>query len=168
MKVISLFLLAIPLFISCHSPKQGLSADKFDANGRVVDISKYDSLTYGSTYLPVYSEVYERTQNDSYALTSTVSIHNISSTDTCFIVKADYFTTAGKLVKRYLSKPIKVAPLETLEIIIAKNDNGGGSGGNFVFDWATSRRGSEPLFEALMISTTGQQGISFIVRGVKR
>lgn len=168
MKEALLFLLTFLLFISCQSPKQSKSTIKLETTGREADLRKYEGLTFGSTYLPVYSKVYERTQNDSYSLTSTIGIHNISSRDTCFLVAADYFNTKGKLVKRYLSKAIKVAPLETLEIIIAKGDDGGGSGGNFVFDWAVPKNCSEPLFEAVMISTTGQQGISFITRGVKR
>jgi hypothetical protein len=65
-----------------------------------------------------------------------------------------------------LSVPIYLKPLETVEIIIEEQDIEGGSGANFVFDWAMANGKNPPLFEAIMISTHGQQGLSFTTRGV--
>jgi len=41
--------------------------------------------------------------------------------------------------------------LETVEIIIEDRDMEGGSGANFVFDWAIENDKNPPLFEAVMI-----------------
>ena len=57
--------------------------------------------------------------------------------------------------------------METVEIIIEEQDIEGGSGANFVFDWAIKNAKNPPLFEAVMISTYGQQGLSFTTRGVQ-
>ena len=58
--------------------------------------------------------------------------------------------------------------METIEIVIDQVDSVGGTGGNFIFSWATENQYNEPLFEAIMISTDNQQGISFTTQGVKR
>ena len=57
--------------------------------------------------------------------------------------------------------------METIEIIIEEKDSEGGSGANFVFDWAMKNDTNPPLIEAVMISTYGQQGLSFTTRGVR-
>ncbi|MGZ3900836.1 MAG: DUF3124 domain-containing protein [Bacteroidia bacterium] len=54
--------------------------------------------------------------------------------------------------------------VETLEIIINTNDNEGGTGANFVFEWLSTKTISKPLFESVMISTREQQGIAFTCR----
>ena len=69
-------------------------------------------------------------------------------------------------IRQYIRKPIFIKPLETLEIIIEEQDTEGGSGANFIFDWAKTKDKNPPLFEAVMISTYGQQGLSFTTRGV--
>ncbi|MBK3517038.1 DUF3124 domain-containing protein [Carboxylicivirga marina] len=38
---------------------------------------------------------------------------------------------------------------------------------HFLFDWSATHQSIEPLFEAVMISTTGQQGISFVTKGIR-
>ncbi len=94
-------------------------------------------------------------------------MRNTSETDTLYISRAAYFDTDGKLEKSYFEKPIFLAPMETVEIIIDEKDAGGGTGSNFIFDWHIAQGGSEPLFEAVMNSTYSQQGISFTTQGVR-
>ena len=118
--------------------------------------------------MAVYSEIYQRSEGLTYDLTTTVSIRNISSTDSVFILRADYFNTKGDPIRTYFDYPIVVQPLETIEIVIDEADKTGGSGANFIFDWATPPGAHEPFFEAVMISTTGQQGLSFTTQGIKR
>ncbi len=112
---------------------------------------------------PDYSESEHRSHN----LTATVSMRNTSCTDTIYICSADYFNTEGQLVHKYIDKTIFLKPLETIEIVIAQADNKGGTGANFVFNWQTPEKCSEPLFECVMISTYGQQGLSFTTKGIR-
>ena len=55
---------------------------------------------------------------------------------------------------------------ETLEIVIEETEEDGGTGGNFFFEWGVPKGDDPPFFEAVMISTLGQQGISFTTRAV--
>lgn len=133
----------------------------FDWSDRIATISKTDSLNYGSSYLSVYSQIYSYTEHTSLDLTATVSIRNTSTTDSIYLIQADYFDTKGDAIHSYIKEPIFLKSMETLEIVITESDKKGGTGANFIFDWATKSSVSEPVFEAVMISTYGQQGLSF-------
>ena len=134
--------------------------------GRESAITDFADFVMGKTYLPVYSQIYHQYEDRTFNLTITVSIRNISLTDTVYILKADYFNTAGDNIRQYVKNPIFLEPMETVEIVIAEEDKEGGTGANFLFDWAMKTDKNPPLFEAVMISTYGQQGLSFATRGV--
>lgn len=129
-------------------------------------ISSEDSLFEGSTYLSVYSQVYSVSEHRIHNLTAIVSLRNTSRLEKVYIKKAEYFNTEGKVVKTYIKEPIFINPMETVEILIFIDDEQGGTGGNFIFDWASPLKENKPYFEAVMISTVGQQGLSFSTRGV--
>jgi hypothetical protein len=88
-------------------------------------------------------------------------------TDTIHILNADYYNTAGENIRKYVKEPIFVKPMETIEIVIGERDLEGGSGANFIVDWAIQNVKNPPLIEAVMISTNGQQGLSYTTRGVE-
>lgn len=155
------------LFLSsCEQPKELSSINPINWKKRAYTPTE-QGLVPGSSYLSVYSEIYSRTENSTIDLTATVSIRNINQTDTIYLDKAEYFNTKGDLIRSYFNDPVYVAPLETIEIVINQDDQAGGSGANFVFDWKIDSLVHEPFFEAVMISTYGQQGLSFTTRGVR-
>ena len=135
-------------------------------NARMAENINFDNYGQGKTYLPVYSHIYHIHEQFTFDLTITVSIRNISPNDTVFISKADYYNTAGDNIRQYVKSPIFIKPLETIEIVISEQDSEGGSGANFVFDWMIKNVNNPPLFEAVMISTHGQQGLSFKTQGI--
>jgi len=163
------FILIIVLIISSCSEKkkEKHSFKKDDWDSKQTMIVSFDDFFQGKTYLPIYSHIYHIHEERTFDLTITVSMRNISLTDTVYILKADYFNTIGENIRQYIKKPIFLCPLETLEIIIEEQDNEGGSGANFVFDWTTKNEKNPPVFEAVMISTHGQQGLSFSTRGIQ-
>jgi len=165
---ILLLIFSLSIVVSCHRETEISSVDPVNWEKRKTDARKLDNLVMQSTYLPVYSQIYQRTEKHLYNLTTTVSIRNISTVDSVFISRADYYNTEGNLIRTYFNFPVFVRPLETIEIVIDETDTHGGTGGNFIFEWATRSGIQDPLFEAVMISTTGQQGLSFTTRGVKR
>lgn len=124
-----------------------------------------DTLENGTTYLSVYSSIYSLNEDQTHNLTATVSIRNTSEKDSIFLTKASYFNTKGELIRDYVDFPVVVLPLETIEIIIASKDVSGGTGANFLFDWKKKSTTSAPIFEGIMISTSGSQGISFTTNG---
>ncbi|EIJ40204.1 Protein of unknown function (DUF3124) [Galbibacter orientalis DSM 19592] len=166
-----LALFAILTVLSCEKKTNNTLDDinfhKEDWNSRTAKVSAKDSLIKGQTYLSIYSQIYSYTQHGKHDLTTTVSLRNTSNKDTVYISKADYYNEKGSLIRSYTSNTIYIAPLETIEIVIAKDDNDGGSGANFIFDWATKKNSPSPFFEAVMISTAGQQGLSFTTQGVQ-
>ncbi len=127
---------------------------------------RVDSLTKsGKVYVPVYSNIYQRTRNDRTSLTSTLSIHNTSETDTLFITRIDYFNTDGKLVKKYLEAPIYLNTFQTFEYVVDEKDDSGGSGANFVIEWYGDKK-LNPIFQAIMIGGLGSKSFSFTTEGV--
>lgn len=161
-------LLTVLLLIGCtenQKPKPGIN---LDLTARTAAINKADSLVSGSTYLAIYSQIYQRSQHHTYNLTATVSMRNLSSSDTVFLKNADFYDTHGELLKSYIKEPIFLAPLETVEIVIDEKDKTGGTGANFIFDWNKKAGSLDPYFQAVMISTTGQQGLSFTTEGIQR
>ncbi|MCM4155517.1 hypothetical protein DHD80_05835 [Gramella sp. AN32] len=161
--LISLFL------ISCEK-KQKEDPEpphSFELRGREIKLNAEDSLNSGSTYLSVYSQIYSLSEHRTHDLTATISMRNINLQDTVYISKADYYDTHGNLISSFINENILLKPMETLEIVIEEVDKSGGTGANFVFDWQAKDNVHAPYFEAVMISTSGKQGLSFTTQGVK-
>lgn len=161
MKKYTLILLVISIMYGCNEQKEISSTNPENWSKRQVDISKKDSLEYGKSYLSIYSQIYSNSEHRTHNLTSMVSMRNTSDMDTIYLLKAAYFDTHGNLIRTYFNKPIFIAPMETTEIIIDEIDVEGGTGSNFLIEWKTPKNCPEPLFEGVMSSTMGQQGLSF-------
>ena len=162
---IAVLSLLITQLLGCNQPETLSSIDPVNWQARTVRSPLTDSLTDGTTYLSVYSQIYSQTEQRTHDLMVTVSMRNTNVRDTIFVEKAEYYDTTGKLIRTYFNKTIFVAPLETVEIVIDGIDRAGGTGANFLFHWKISSNTQEPLFEAVMISTLGQQGLSFTTQG---
>ena len=163
--IILLFLSFV--FLSCDSDASKNLDKQADWKSRKSDVINFNGYFQGKTYLPVYSHIYHIHEHKTFDLTITISIRNVSMTDSVHILKADYYNTVGINVRNYLKEPIFLKPLETVEIVIEDRDMEGGSGANFIFDWAIENDKNPPLFEAVMISPYEQQGLAFSTRGVR-
>ena len=165
-RIISILLLFF-LMISCQENGTNNLPLTENFKTRSVDLGTVDSLESGKTYLSVYSRIYSFTEQKTHNLTVTASIRNTSLSDTVYISKAEYYNSHGKPIQSYLDSPIYIAPLETIEIVIDEVDQKGGTGANFIFEWKKKPDTSEPLFEGVMISTYGTQGLSFTTQGIR-
>jgi hypothetical protein len=150
---------------SCEYENEFSEVKAENWKSRAVKTALYDSLVDGTTFLSVYSQIYSQSEHRKHDLTATISMRNTSASDTIYLDHAEYYDTHGKSIHSYFDKTIYVAPLETVEIVINEADQAGGTGGNFIFDWKKKPETSEPLFECVMISTSGQQGLSFTTVG---
>ncbi|MEQ8706440.1 MAG: DUF3124 domain-containing protein [Phaeodactylibacter sp.] len=160
-------ILAFVLILASCTPREEISSiDPVNWENRKIEIPNPDSLASGTTYLSVYSQIYSQTEHRTHDLTATISLRNVNRKDTVYIKEAVYYDTHGTPIRNYLARPIFIAPMETVEIVIDEIDREGGTGANFLFDWRTSFESNPPLFEAVMISTSGQQGLSFTTQGV--
>ncbi len=165
-----LVLILLSLFIlSCDKKahKDVSSVDPINWSARTVALSVSDSLVEGSSYLSVYSQIYSETEHRTHNLTGTISMRNTNLKDSIFIRKAEYFDTHGNSIRTYFDKPIFIKPMETVEIVIDEKDQSGGTGANFLFHWSIKPTSHEPYFEGVMISTSGQQGLSFTTKGIR-
>ncbi len=161
-----LYLLTFILIFSCNNPNQEISSiNSENWSKRAIKTPALDSLIYGKTYLSIYSQIYSQSEHKTHNLTAMVSLRNTSVKDTIYLLKAEYFDTHGKTVRTYFDQTIYLAPLETTEIIIDEKDISGGTGSNFIFEWEIPKNCPEPLFEGIMNSTMGQQGLSFVTQG---
>lgn len=136
-------------------------ADEFEAP---LDADALRPVAGQLVYVPAYSHVYHQ-DGQSYLLTVTLSIRNTDPEQEIILKSANYYGTKGDLVKRHLEKPIRVGPLATVEFLVERDDKSGGSGANFLVDWVAEQQVAEPIIEAVMIDTQGQQGISFLTQG---
>lgn len=167
MKYFFVLIFSLLLMCSCAEPHKLSSTDANDWDKRTVKSTVPDSLVKGSTFLSIYSQIYMRNEKDQTDLTATVSLHNPNLMEQIYIDKAVYYNTHGEPIRVYFDKTIFINPMETVQIVIDGIDNEGGTGANFVFDWKIKPESNEPIIEAVMISTHGRLGISFVTSGRK-
>ena len=148
-----LFFLAL-LFAVVVSPATGRSES--DA----VKLSKGQTV-----YVPVYSNVFSGPRSLPFQLATTLSVRNTDLSASLRIPSIDYYDTNGKLVRRYLDKPLPLAPLGTSYVHIEEKDVSGGFGANFIVRWSADRVINAPIIECVMIGATSGQGISFVSPG---
>lgn len=115
----------------------------------------------GRLYVPVYSSIAAGGGASRLDLTATLSVRNVVPSASILIERVDYYDTNGALVRSYLAAPQTLAPLGTLQAIIADKDVQGGTGAKFLVDWAATPGTPAPLAEAVMIGIHGTQGFSF-------
>ncbi len=166
MRYLFVVILCSLTFFSCENNKEISSINPVNWEKRRASATLPDSLRNGQSYLPVYSEIYSESEHLTINLTATVSLRNINPSESIYLKKASYYDTKGNLIRTYFDFPIYIKPLETIEIVIDERDTTGGAGANFVFDWAVKEPLHEPFFEAVMISTIDQLGLSFTTQGV--
>ena len=119
----------------------------------------------GAFYVPVYSSVSMSQGKLRGDFSVTLSIHNASETRPLVLKRIAYFDTVGKMVESYLKAPVALKPFSTIEVFIAATDVRGGTGANFVVDWAATGEIAEPAVEALMVGSVGNGHYAFISQG---
>lgn len=164
MKKVLVLVLIFFGFTACERNSKKDEFEKINWSQRTATIPAADSLEIGKSYLSIYSQIYSVSQHRKYNLTAMVSLRNASEKDTIYLLSAKYYDTHGELLKTYFSKAIYIVPMETLDIVINETDISGGTGSNFIFDWQIPKDTPEPIFEAVMSSMAGQQGLSILTQ----
>jgi hypothetical protein len=116
-------------------------------------------------YVPVYSHIYIRDKSRVINLAATLSIRNTDAQNPIRISSARYYDTNGALVREYVKASLRLAPMASTDFVVAEDDTSGGAGANFIVEWSAGAEVTEPVVEAVMISTASQQGISFVSQG---
>ena len=119
----------------------------------------------GAFYVPVYSSVSMSQGKLRADFSVTLSIHNASETRPLVLRRIAYFDTSGKMVENHLKAPVALKPFSTIEVFVPTTDVRGGTGANFVVDWAATGEIAEPVVEALMLGGLGSGHYAFISQG---
>lgn len=119
----------------------------------------------GSVYVPAYAAIRIGGGKGRLELATTLSVHNVSRDAALVIERIDYHDTAGQRVQAFLPQPIALKPLATIEAFVPAEDVRGGSGANFIVDWAASGPIAPPAVEAVMIGAIGSASYSFVSVG---
>jgi len=136
-------------------PAPTLSADA------VVDLQV---VTGQVVFIPAYSEVIS-IPSPGLQLSTTLAIHNTDPDDPIIVTSVRYYDTDGNLVREYVDSPSELRPLATTGFVVPADDNSGGWGANFLVEWVAEQPVYEPVIEAVMVSTRGTEGVSFISEG---
>lgn len=117
-----------------------------------------------AVYVPAYSHVYSRGGN-AYLLEVTLSVRNTDPEFPIHIERVRYFDTAGRQIREFAEAPITLNPLQTAAYLVEKTDTEGGSGANFIVEWAAEDEVNPPVIETVMIGVGDSHNVSFTSRG---
>ncbi|PKL88323.1 MAG: hypothetical protein CVV23_10910 [Ignavibacteriae bacterium HGW-Ignavibacteriae-2] len=168
MKVIHLFVIILAFaLINCKnedsSPeKQTPIAEKNIPLSEEYNWRNYDDkIAFGEVlFVPVYSSIYHQSER-TFDLAATLSIHNTDLHSQLIIIKIDYYDSDGNLVENFIKEKVELNPLGSKQFIIKETDISGGTAAKFIIQWVSEKQIIKPIVEAVMISTSSQQGISF-------
>ena len=167
-RLIGLFLAILACLSILSAPcAQAQAAGAIEQNfaGSLTAVPAESLAVSGAFYVPVYSSVSMSQGKLRADFSVTLSVHNASETRPLVLKRIAYFDTAGKLVESYVKAPIALKPFSTVEVFIAATDVRGGTGANFVVDWAATGEIAEPVVEALMVGSVGSGHYAFITQG---
>jgi hypothetical protein len=132
---------------------------------KVVSLNNVKAVEGQTVYVPVYSHIYTVNQNQTTDLAATLSVRNTDLTNPIVVTSVRYYDTNGDLVRQYLEQPVELRPLAAAEFVVNQEDTSGGAGANFIVEWLAQKQVSNPVIEAVMMNTMGNQGISFVSPG---
>lgn len=166
-----MILLVAVLMTACISKKtddqkHAAATATFDPGMLTVTEPVDSGLTGQLLYMPVYSNIpYHIIGVNEFDMSALVAIHNTDLFSQIKITKALYFDTKGKPVFDFLTEgEVVLEPLETKDFYIPYEDKSG-LGANFLIEWTSATRVSEPLIESITISLKPNQSVAFLSRG---
>ena len=161
------FLAILATLSILYSPAAGAQTGPIEQNfaASLTAMPAENLAVSGAFYVPVYSSVSMSQGKLRADFAVTLSVHNASETRPLVLKRIAYFDTSGKMVEGYLKSPIALKPFATVEVFIPASDVRGGTGANFVVDWAATGEIAEPAVEALMVGSVGPGHYAFISQG---
>jgi len=164
-----LYALIICLFTNCKQPESSTKGSTIYYPSKEYEYVTIDSLKLlpkQMVYVPIYSHIYILTGKRISQITATLSIRSTNFSDSLYVSKVDYYSSQGKLIKRYLSKLLLLKPMHSVEFVVEENEAEGGAGANFIVEYSSLKPFNPPLIQAVMISMTNSSGLSFTTDGV--
>ncbi|MBI5250892.1 MAG: DUF3124 domain-containing protein [Desulfomonile tiedjei] len=123
-------------------------------------------LSVGQTiYVPAYSYVRIGERAHQFELAVNLCIRNTDTTRAITILSVDYHAANGRILKRYLDKPVELKSLASMDFYQEPSDISGGLAPSFIIKWKSVNRVSEPIAEAAMVGDRSGLGVSFMSVG---
>ncbi len=116
-------------------------------------------------YVPAYAQVFSHTDQKTMSLVTTLAIHNTDPKHSLILRSIRYYSEDGTLLKEYLKQPRILSPMATATYGLYPERPNVGIGANAVVEWVSDQKIVKPIIEAIMISTEGTFGVSFISPG---
>ena len=116
-------------------------------------------------YVPIYSDIYVGDNHPKELLAATLSLRNTSLTDTLFVSKIDYYSTDGRSVRSFIDQQIAILPMATVNYVIDREDDSGGSGANFIVEIHARSLDVKPLVQAVMVGEYSNKAFAFASDG---
>ena len=166
LRIILFMIIALSFLVGCTSTDPNAEMEKqIDESNTMIKGDHVPSTFHGASYVPIYSEIYTKTKDQTILLTATLSIRNTSRKDSLFISAVDYYDSSGERVRSYIDETIFLRPLESIDYIIDESDDLGGSGANFIVEWS-AKKDIEPLFQGVMLGLIGPSAFSYTTEAV--
>lgn len=165
MRFTFIFVLVVSMFmVSCQRNNPNLNdrgQDELSARKIDTPIQQSEVEFDGTYYVPIYSDIYVGDNIPKELLAATLSLRNTSFTDTLFISTIDYYNTDGALVKSFVDQQIAISPMATVNYVIDRDDDTGGSGAHFVVDIHARSQEVKPLVQAIMVGEYSNKAFAF-------
>lgn len=116
-------------------------------------------------YVPVYSYISSDNNTEGIDLENIVSIHNTDCKNSIIINLVNYYNSDGELITSYLEQPIEILPLGSKNFVVPKTQTRQGASASLIVEWVAQEKVSEPIVEAVMISSVAPQGVSWVSQG---
>jgi len=140
--------------------------DILSSHETVISTISKSQLHYVDTlYVPIYSDIYVNATNTKNLLAATLSLRNTSMTDSLYISMIDYFDTGGEKVRSYIDRTLLLEPLQSIDYVIEREDEVGGSGANFIIALSAKKSNMKPIIQAVMVGYDGNKGFAFTTDG---
>lgn len=148
-----IFILGVP-FLACLLTGYGYAESQ---------IKMWKSQT---VCVPIYSYLYMK-GDEKFPLDLAVNlvVRNTDAETKITVSSAKYYDSEGVLLKNYLTTPKQLNPLASTCFLIKTGETQGGWGANFIIEWNTANKASEPIVEAVFTGIRGTRSLSFTSRG---
>ena len=113
-------------------------------------------------YVPIYSHIYLTDKRKiKLDLSVTLSIRNTDATKPVTFQTVNYFNSEGTLIKSFITKPHTLPPMSSSYFTIEESDTTGGWGANFILEWKSDDKVTEPVIEAIHSGARGTHSYIF-------
>ncbi len=99
------------------------------------------------------------------SLKANLMVHNADPNNQINLVRLEYYDANGKMVSKYLQKPIKLNPLAATRLVLAEPVKGDISSGNLIVQWQADKKVIEPVINCVLLGSAGTHGYSVTTQG---